>query len=142
MSDFDPFSFILCFIFVHLLHFGQLANLYFWQFHSFWVISIHFHSFLCFLLVHFIHFHSTYVTRFFLFCLIFVNWAFARLFRSTYFSQTGYWGFKSMFLSCSMTSKEQDSAWLQHSFYSKQKKTIGYYRLEKVLNNTLFVQNT
>ena len=41
-----------------------------------------------------------------------------------------------------MTSKEQDSASLHHSFYSKQKKTIGYYRLEKVLNNTLFVQNT
>ena len=87
------------------------------------MISIHFHSFWCFLLVHFIHFHSTYVTRFFLFCLIFVNWAFARLFWSKYFSQTGDQGFKCTFLSCSMTSKEQDSAWLQHRFYSKQKKT-------------------
>ena len=41
-----------------------------------------------------------------------------------------------------MTSKEHDSAHLQHHFYWKQKKTIGHYRLEKVLNNTLFVQNT
>ena len=110
-----------------MIHFGPFASFWTTSLSLFLIIPFILDDFdpfsfiWCFLLVHFIHFHSTYVTRFFLFCLIFVNWAFARLFRSKYFSQTGDQGFKSTFLSCSMTSKEEDSAKLQHHFVFKTK---------------------
>ena len=126
--------FILVYLLLFLLtlnHFEWFWSIFIHFYDSFWSIcfildnwlisifdnSIHFGWFRfifihldVFILVHVIHFHSTYVTRFFLFCLIFVNWAFARLFWSKYFSQTGDQGFKSTFLIFSMTSKEQDSA--------------------------------
>ena len=100
-----------------MIHFGPFAS--FWTtglslFLTIPFILSDFDPFAFILMLPFGPFHSfsfnLYVTRFFLFCLIFVNWAFARLFRSTYFSQTGDQGFKSTFLSCIMTSKEQDSA--------------------------------
>ena len=66
-----------------MIHFGPFASFWTTGLSLFLIIPFilgYFDPFSFILMFPFGPFHSTYVTRFFLFCLIFVNWAFARLF--------------------------------------------------------------
>ena len=110
-----------------LVHFANWILAIFVHFGSFWFTLVHFGSF-WFILVHFVHFGSVWLILVhfanwvILFCSIFVNWALLGYFDISTLGKQESKALKACFLSCSMTSKEQESVCPQHPFYSNNRK--------------------